>query len=228
MSRQEKLSAPVRGAGAPAAGGVAQATRRGLTASAAAWRATAASRSRRASRLRKSATRRGTCGASPATQRSGPRRSPPSRRRRARPADARCDGRRRAAAAISPGAKAIGLRQPRESYADPGRVTLGELPRGLQRTARRHGQQHVARGRAHAQRIAARGRDPAQRDAVSLAGVGDLKLGRRPAVEEGEHGQGKRARGDSPRRSRGGFLRRPANAQKQRGASGFKGLGVVF
>ena len=88
-----------RRARAPAARGVAQARCGcGATPSRSAWRATAASRSSRASRLRKSATRRAICGVSPLTQMIGPR-APVSVQTTPRsPGRCTIGGRRRAAA----------------------------------------------------------------------------------------------------------------------------------
>ena len=81
--RQDKAPAKVQSArgrtGAPPAGGVAQRDPAHLDAKARAWRPTAAERSRRASRIRKSCTRRGVKAGSPRTHSIA---SPPAARQR--------------------------------------------------------------------------------------------------------------------------------------------------
>ena len=149
ISRQEKLSAPAEEQEPQRLAVSRSAMRRGATPSRLAWRATAASRSLRASRLRKSATRRAMNGFSPATQISGPRgaRLGPDDAALARTMDDRVvDAAQRRHRRLDEGDR---LRQPRQPRADPGGVAFGEFARRAQRAVLRHRQQHVAGRGAH-------------------------------------------------------------------------------
>ena len=164
--------------------------RRGLIPRLLECRATAASRSLRASRLRKSVMRRATCARSPDTQITGPRslRFDPDPAALARPMNnAMIDAAQRHDRARLEGDR---LRQTREPRSDPRGVTLGEFARRFQRRARWHGQHHVARRGPNSQRKTPRGRDAFERDAIGLAIVSDVemrRLNRRPALEKTQH-----------------------------------------
>ena len=133
------------------------------------------SRSRCASRRRKSPTRRSTCGASPATQSKCSPPSPCSVHTVPR-LPGRCTMRCVDAAQRHHGA--VGerrrLRQPPQPRRDPAAVLLRERLGLAHAAARRHGEDHLARGGMDAQGIAARAAVPAHAHQVDVPVEHDL------------------------------------------------------